>query len=86
MKVAHPIERKVQQSGTQAVDPESIAKERGKQREVRRTFKMLREMWLNIGVEKVDIHEEVTVKALLDSSATGIFIDKRIAEKHRFKL
>jgi len=47
---------------------------------------MLREMWLNIGVEKVDIHEEVTVKVLLDSGATGIFMDKRIAEKHRFKL
>jgi len=36
---------------------------------------MLRKMWLNIGVEKVDIHEGVTVKVLLDSSATGIFID-----------
>jgi len=28
---------------------------------------MLREVWLNIGVEKVDTHEGVIVKALLDS-------------------
>jgi len=47
---------------------------------------MLREVWLNISVEKVNMHEGVTVKALLDSSATGMFIDKRIAAKHEFKL
>jgi len=47
---------------------------------------MLREVWLNIGVEKVDTHEGVTVKALLDSSTTGIFIDKSTAAKHEFKL
>ena len=45
----------MQQGGVQAVDLESIAKEGGKKREVRQTFKMLREVWLNIGVEKVDI-------------------------------
>jgi len=32
---------------------------------------MLREVWLNIGVEKIDTHEGVMVKALLDSSADG---------------
>jgi len=47
---------------------------------------MLREVWLNIGVKKVDTHEGVTVKALLDSSAIGMFIDKRMAAKHEFKL
>jgi len=36
---------------------------------------MLREVWLNIGVEKIDMHEGVTVKALLHSGATGIFMD-----------
>jgi len=30
---------------------------------------MLREVWLNIGIEKVDTHESITVKALLDSGA-----------------
>jgi len=37
--------------------PRSTAKEEGKQREVRRIFKMLREVWLNIGVEKMNMHK-----------------------------
>jgi len=37
-------------------------------------------------VEKIDTHEGITVKALLDSSATGMFIDKKIVAKYRFKL
>jgi len=41
---------------------------------------------LNIGVEKLDTHEGITVKALLDSGATGIFMDKRAAAKHGFTL
>jgi len=47
---------------------------------------MLREVWLNVEVEKLDTHEGVTVKALLDSSATGMFMDRRMAARHRFKL
>ena len=47
---------------------------------------MLREVWLNIGVEKIDTHEGVTVKALLDSSVTEMFMDRKIAAKHGFKL
>ena len=47
---------------------------------------MLREVWLNIGMEKVDMHEGVIVKVLLDSSMTGMFIDKRMAAKHGFRL
>ena len=34
----------------------------------------------------MDMHEGVTVKVLLDSSATGIFMDKRMTARHRFKL
>jgi len=45
---------------------------------------MLREVWLNIGIEKLDTHEGVTVKALLDSGATGMFMDKRTVTRHRF--
>jgi len=45
-------------------------------REVRRTFKPLREVWMNVGIEKVDTHEGKTVKALLDSGATGLFMNK----------
>ena len=47
---------------------------------------MLREMWLNIRVEKVDIHKEVTVKALLDSGTTGMFMNRKIVVKYRFRL
>jgi len=46
----------------------------------------LREVWLNIGVEKVDTYEGITVKALLDSDATGMFMDKKMAAKYRFRL
>ena len=53
---------------------------------MRRTFKILREVQLNIEVEKVDIYEGVTVKALLDSSVTEMFMDKKIAARHRFRL
>ena len=41
---------------------------------------------MNIGVEKVDMHEGITVKTLLDSGVTGMFIDKRITARHRFRL
>jgi len=47
---------------------------------------MLREVWLNIGVEKIDIHEGVIVKALLDSGTTGMFMDRKMVAKHRFRL
>jgi len=41
---------------------------------------------LNIGIEKLNTHEGVIVKALLDSGATGMFIDKRTAARHGFTL
>jgi len=41
---------------------------------------------LNIGVEKVDMYEGITVKVLLDSGATGMFMDRKIAAKYRFRL
>jgi len=53
-KAAWPREAKVQQSGAQPKESESIAKEGGSQKEVRKTFKMLREMWLNIRIEKIN--------------------------------
>jgi len=53
---------------------------------VRRILKPLREVWLNIGLEKVDTHEGVSVRALLDSGATGLFMSKRLAERQGFKL
>jgi len=91
----------VQQSGAWSREPESAerekesgapterksaAREGGSRKEVRRTFKMLREVWLNIGIEKIDMHEGVMIKALLDSGATGMFMDRQMAARHGFKL
>jgi len=47
---------------------------------------MLREVWLNIGVEKVDIHEGIMVKVLLNNGITEMFIDRKIVARNRFKL
>ena len=41
---------------------------------------------MNIGVEKIDTHEGIMIKVLLDSSATGMFIDRQVAARHGFKL
>ena len=47
---------------------------------------MLREVWLNIRVEKLNTHEGVTVKVLLDNGTTEMFMDKRMVARHGFKL
>jgi len=41
---------------------------------------------MSIGVEKLDTHKGITIKALLDSSTTGMFMDKRMAARYGFKL
>ena len=66
--------------------PKGIAREGGEQIEVRRMFKILREVQLDIGVEKIDTHKGITVKALLDSGTTGMFMDWKMAVKHGFRL
>ena len=53
---------------------------------MRRMFKMLREVWLNIRLEKIDTHKGITVKVLLDSSTTEMFMDRKVAARHGFKL
>ena len=55
-------------------------------REMRQTFKPLREVWMNVGIEKVDMHEGRTVRALLDSGAMGLFMSKGLAQKGGYKL
>jgi len=47
---------------------------------------MLREMWLNIGMEKINMHKGIIAKVLLDSGAMGMFMNKKTTAKHRFKL
>jgi len=64
----------------------TCSKRGGSRKEVRRTFKMLRKVWLNIGVEKIDTHEGVMIKALLDSGATGMFMDRQMVARHGFRL
>jgi len=53
---------------------------------VRWTLKPLREVWLNVGLERVDTYKGVSVRALLDSGATGLFMSKKLAERQGFKL
>jgi len=36
---------------------------------------------MEVGVEKLDTHKGVLVKALLDSRATELFADKKFVEK-----
>jgi len=62
------------------------AKVATEERDVRKTLKPLREVWLEVRIEKLDNHEGVMVKALLDSGATGIFVDKKFVEEHGFRL
>ena len=61
-------------------------KAKGEERVVRCTMQPLREVWIKIGMEKIDTHEGVIVKALLDSGATGMFVDRKFVEKHGFKM
>ena len=81
-----PTEAKVQQSSIWTESLKGIARERDEQRVLRRMFKMLKEVQLNIRVEKIDTHEGVTVKVLLDSSTTGMFMDRKMTAKYRFRL
>jgi len=48
--------------------------------------KMLREVMVKIGLERVDMQEGVTVEALLDSRATGLVMSLKFVRKQEFKL
>jgi len=47
---------------------------------------MLKEVWLDIRIERMDTHEGITIKVLLDSSTMGMFIDRKTAAKYGFRL
>jgi len=47
---------------------------------------MLRKATVKIGLKRIDIQEEVTVKALLDSSITELVISSKFSQNQRFKL
>ena len=48
--------------------------------------KLLREVMIKIGLEKLDTQEGITVEVLLDSGATELVISSEFARKKRFKL
>jgi len=62
------------------------AVEKKEARDVRQIFKPLRKVWMNMGIERINTHEERTVKVLLDSGVTGMFISRNLAEKGGYKL
>jgi len=41
---------------------------------------------MKVGLEKLESHEGVAVKALLDSGATGLFMDIAFAKKKGFRI
>ena len=48
------------------------------------TIKQLREVWMKMGLEKVDTHKGISVKALLDSRVMGLFMSKKLTEREGF--
>jgi len=47
---------------------------------------LLREVTVQIGLERIDMQEEITVEALLDSSAIGLVMSLEFVRKQGFKL
>ena len=48
--------------------------------------KMLRKVIIKIGLERLDMQEEITAEALLDSGTTGLVMSLEFARKKSFKL
>ena len=55
-------------------------------RDVRHTLWLLREVWMKVGLEKLENHGGVAVRALLDSRVTGLFMDTTFAREKGFKI
>ena len=55
-------------------------------KDIQCTLWPLREVWLKVGLEKLENHEGVAVKALLDSRATGLFINTTFAKEKGFEM
>jgi len=55
-------------------------------RDIRCILQLLREVWLKVGLEKLESHEGIAVKALLDSRVTGLFMDMTFAKEKGFKM
>ena len=57
-----------------------------KVRDVQCTLWPLREVWIKVGLEKLENHKGVAVRALLDSGAIGLFMDMTFAQEKGFKI
>jgi len=44
-------------------------------KDMQHTLWLLRKVWMKVGLEKLESYKGVAVRALLDSDATGLFID-----------
>jgi len=55
-------------------------------RDVQCTLWLLREVWIKVGLEKLENHKGVAVRALLDSGTTGLFIDITFVREKGFKM
>ena len=53
---------------------------------MRQTFKPLREVWMNVSIERIDTYKGRTVKALLNSGAMEMFMSRGLAKKGEYKL
>ena len=47
---------------------------------------LLREVWIKVGLEKLENHKRVAVRVLLDSGAMGLFMDMTFAREKEFKI
>jgi len=55
-------------------------------RDMRQTLKPLQEVWMNVGIEKINTHKGRTVKVLLDSGTMGMFMSRKLVEKRGYRL
>ena len=55
-------------------------------RDMQCILRLLREVWMKVGLEKLENHEGVAVKALLDSGAMGLFMNTTFVREKEFKM
>ena len=64
------------------INVDTLKSERNKKVEVRKMKgKMLREVTVKIGLERIDMQEGIMVEVLLDSGATGLVMSSEFARK-----
>jgi len=57
-----------------------------KVKDVWHILQLLKEVWMKVGLEKLKNHKGIIVKALLDSRATGLFMNTKFVKEKGFKL